>query len=47
MHLNECSPFFKDLPQRCLEHVPISDEAVALAKQYVDGNVVGKTSFDD
>lgn len=39
--------FFKDLPQKYLEHVPVSDEAVALARHYIGANVVGKTSFDD
>lgn len=39
--------FFKDLPKECLEQVFITDEAIALAKRYIDENVVGKTSFDD
>lgn len=30
-----------------MERVPITDEAIKLAKQYVHENVVGKTSFDD
>jgi predicted nucleic acid-binding protein len=39
--------FFKGLPQAHLEIVKVTDEAVVLAKRYIDENVVGKTSFDD
>ena len=39
--------FFSDLPKECLEVVKISDEAIKLAKCYIEENVVGKTSFDD
>ncbi len=39
--------FFKDLPRGNLEAVEVTDEAVTLAKNYIDEKVVGKTSFDD
>lgn len=39
--------FFKGLPKKNLEIIQVSDEAITLAKSYVEENVVGKTSFDD
>ena len=39
--------FFKDLEKETLEIIYINDEAVKLARRYIDENVVGKTSFDD
>lgn len=39
--------FFRDLPKENLELVKMTDEAINLAKSYIDENVVGKTSFDD
>jgi predicted nucleic acid-binding protein len=39
--------FFKSLPSESLEYVIVSDEAINLAKKYIAGKVVGKTSFDD
>jgi len=44
---NRVRNFFKDLPKEYLEIVKVSDEAINLAKSYIDENVVGKTSFDD
>jgi predicted nucleic acid-binding protein len=39
--------FFKDLEKENLEIIFVNDEAVKLARRYIDENVVGKTSFDD
>ena len=39
--------YFKDLPRESMEKVEITDAILALAKKYVDENVVGTTSFDD
>ena len=39
--------FFKNLLKENIELVQISDEAIELAKNYIQENVVGKTSFDD
>jgi len=39
--------FFRDLPKKNLELVKMTEEAIALAKNYIKENVVGKTSFDD
>ena len=39
--------FFKDLPKEYLEVVQVNEEAINLARNYIDENVVGKTSFDD
>ena len=39
--------YFKDLPRESMEKVEITDVILALAKKYVDENVVGTTSFDD
>ena len=39
--------FFKTLPQKYLESVLITDESLALARQYINEKVVGETSFDD
>ncbi len=39
--------FFKRLPKEYLELVQVSNEAINLAKSYINENVVGKTSFDD
>ena len=44
---NEIKDFFKTLPGECMERVPITDEAIKLANQYIHQNVVGRTSFDD
>ena len=38
---------FSTLPKEHLEYLRVDEEALQLAKQYVDENVVGKTSFDD
>lgn len=38
---------FKSLPKENLEYQIVNDEVLNLAKQYIDGKVVGKTSFDD
>jgi hypothetical protein len=37
----------RDLPAAHIEFVDISDEAVALASEYIAENVVGKTSYED
>jgi predicted nucleic acid-binding protein len=39
--------FFKDLPKEYLEVVQVNEEAIKLARNYIDENVVGKTSYDD
>ncbi len=39
--------FFNDLPPEFIEVVKVDDEALNLARAYVNDNVVGKTSFDD
>lgn len=39
--------FFRDLPEKKLELVKITSEAIMLAQSYISENVVGKTSFDD
>lgn len=39
--------FFQDMPLSQIEHIIATDEADALAKQYIVENVVGKSSFDD
>ena len=39
--------FFHDLPTEYLEFVTITDESLALAKQYISEAVIGETSFDD
>lgn len=39
--------FFRTLPQEYLESVLITEESLALARQYVNEKVVGGTSFDD
>lgn len=39
--------FFKDLPKENLELIFVTEEAIKLAGNYIDQNVVGKTSFDD
>jgi hypothetical protein len=39
--------FFKNLPKEYLELTLVNDEAISLAKSYIDNNVVEKTSFDD
>ncbi|MCX6351029.1 MAG: PIN domain-containing protein [Bacteroidetes bacterium] len=38
---------FKSLKKENLEFLVVNDEALALAKKYIDEKVVGKTSFDD
>ncbi len=37
----------KELPVQYVEYIKISDESIALARRYVDENVVGKSSFED
>jgi hypothetical protein len=39
--------FFSSLPDEFIEIVKVNDEAINLAKAYINDNVVGKTSFDD
>jgi len=39
--------FFRDLKKEHIEIVFVNDEAVNLAKKYIDEKVVGETSFDD
>ncbi|MEO6734407.1 MAG: hypothetical protein ABIN01_24515 [Ferruginibacter sp.] len=39
--------FFRGLPKENLQLVKMTDEAIYLAKSYIDEKVVGKTSFDD
>ena len=39
--------YFQSLPKENLEFCVVNDEALALAKKYIDANVVGKTSLDD
>ena len=39
--------FFRDLPEENLRRVEVTDEAIDLAKTYIDENVVGKTNFND
>lgn len=39
--------FFNNLEKESLEIVFVNDEAVKLARRYIDENVIGKTSFDD
>jgi predicted nucleic acid-binding protein len=39
--------FLESLPQENLEFVLISEECLALARQYIAEKVVGETSFDD
>ena len=37
----------KNLPPKSIELIEISKEAVILAQQYIEYNVVGKTSYED
>lgn len=39
--------FFGELPAGQMEQVKITEEALTLARTYIQENVVGKTSFDD
>jgi len=39
--------FFRDLPKEHLEIVKVSNEAINLARTYIEENIVGKTSFAD
>ena len=39
--------FFRDLKKENIEMISVNDEAVNLARKYIDEKVVGKTSFDD
>ena len=39
--------FFKQLPDKHLEQVNVSQEALLLANEYISQNVVGKTSYND
>ena len=38
---------FSSLPQQFMEYLKIDAEAINLAKQYIEKNVVGKTSYED
>ena len=38
---------FEELPGEYLEALSVTDEALDLARTYINENVVGKTSFDD
>jgi hypothetical protein len=37
----------RDLPAAQIEFVDITDDAITLASEYIAGNVVGKTSYED
>ena len=37
----------RNLPIEDVEYIAVSDESIDLAKEYINENVVGKTSFDD
>jgi len=39
--------FFRDLRKEEIEILSVNDEAVNLARKYIDEKVVGETSFDD
>jgi predicted nucleic acid-binding protein len=39
--------FFRDLKKEHIEIVSVNDEAINLARMYIDERVVGETSFDD
>lgn len=39
--------FFRELPKENLEVVKVTNEAINLARAYIEENVVGKTSYDD
>ena len=39
--------FFRDLKKEHIEVVSVNDEAIDLARKYIDEKVVGETSFDD
>lgn len=39
--------FFRDLKKEEIEILSVNDEAVNLARKYIDEKVVGETSFDD
>ena len=39
--------FFRDLKKEHIEIVSVNDEAINLARKYIDERVVGETSFDD
>lgn len=39
--------FFRDLKKEDIEILSVNDEAVNLARKYIDEKVVGETSFDD
>lgn len=39
--------FFKDLKKEHLEILTVNDEAIDLARKYIEEGVVGETSFDD
>lgn len=39
--------YFNELPKEHLEFVPMTDESLDLAREYVAEKVVGQTSFDD
>jgi predicted nucleic acid-binding protein len=43
----EVKDFFKSLPKEDLEKTDITEEAIELAKKYVEEKVVGSTRFDD
>ena len=39
--------YFKNLPNESLEKIEINDDILTLATKYIEGKVVGPTSFDD
>lgn len=39
--------FFRDLKREHIEIVSVNEEAIALARKYIEQKVVGETSFDD
>ena len=39
--------YFNSLPNKNIEYHTVSDEAIDLARKYIEASVVGKTSFDD
>jgi len=39
--------YFAALPTEHLEYVRMTDESLALARNYISGKVVGETNFDD
>jgi predicted nucleic acid-binding protein len=39
--------FFRNLKKEHVEIVPVNDDAINLARKYIEEKVVGETSFDD